>query len=34
MVLAGDNLRNLLIIPIILVAVGLVGWYIAKKRLF
>lgn len=34
MVLAGDNLRNLFIIPVILVAVGLVGWYIAKKRLF
>ncbi len=29
-----DNLRNLLIIPIILVMVGLIGWYIAKKRLF
>lgn len=29
-----DNLRNLLIIPIILVIVGLVGWYIAKTRLF
>jgi hypothetical protein len=29
-----DSLRNLLIIPIILVVVGLVGWYIAKRRLF
>lgn len=34
LVLTGDTLRNLLIIPLILVVVGLVGWYIAKKRLF
>ncbi|OPY27087.1 MAG: hypothetical protein A4E28_02176 [Methanocella sp. PtaU1.Bin125] len=33
-VVVDDNLRNLLIIPIILVIVGLVGWYIAKTRLF
>ncbi len=32
--IADDSLRNLLIIPIILVVVGLVGWYIAKTRLF
>lgn len=30
----GDDLRNLLIIPILLGIVGLVGWYIAKKRIF
>ncbi|MGA9140670.1 MAG: hypothetical protein WBZ29_10625 [Methanocella sp.] len=34
MLVVDDSLRNLLIIPIILVVVGLVGWYIAKKRLF
>lgn len=34
MVIEGDTLRNLFFIPIILVIVGLVGWYIAKTKLF
>lgn len=33
-VVVDDNLRNLLIIPLILVIVGLVGFFIAKGRLF
>jgi hypothetical protein len=31
---AGDSLRNLLLIPILLGLVGLIGWFMARKRLF
>jgi hypothetical protein len=30
----GENLRNLLLIPILLGLVGLIGWFMARKRLF
>jgi hypothetical protein len=31
---SGDSLRNLLLIPILLGVVGLIGWFMARKRLF
>jgi hypothetical protein len=31
---AGDSWRNLLLIPILLGVVGLIGWFMARKRLF
>jgi hypothetical protein len=30
----GENMRNLLIIPILLGLVGLIGWFMARRRLF
>jgi hypothetical protein len=30
----GDSLRNLLLIPLLLGIVGLIGWFMARKRLF
>lgn len=30
----GENLRNLMLIPILLGLVGLVGWFMARRRLF
>jgi hypothetical protein len=30
----GESLRNLLLIPILLGIVGLIGWFMARKRLF
>ena len=30
----GDNLRNLMLIPILLGLVGLIGWFMARRRLF
>lgn len=30
----GDNLRNLMLVPILLGLVGLIGWFMARRRLF
>jgi hypothetical protein len=30
----GDSLRNLMLIPILLGLVGLIGWFMARRRLF
>jgi hypothetical protein len=30
----GDNLRNLMLIPILLGLVGLIGWFMARRKLF